>query len=222
MIKKELLNNIDLYFITDSNLTKKGILNDVKSAISAGVKIIQYREKEGTTREMFSKASAIKNMCVKANVLFIINDRVDIALATDADGVHLGDDDMPYHVARKLLGKNKIVGLTIHDLNEAKNAEVMGADYIGVSPIFKTTTKIDAGTPKGLNLIKEIKNNISIPFVAIGGINEDNIKSVLNAGAKSVAIISAIISKENVKEECKKFIDIILSYKSYKNSCNKD
>ena len=222
MIKKELLNNIDLYFITDSNLTKKGILNDVKSAISAGVKIIQYREKEGTTREMFSKASAIKNMCVKANVLFIINDRVDIALATDADGVHLGDDDMPYHVARKLLGKNKIVGLTIHDLNEAKNAEVMGADYIGVSPIFKTTTKIDAGTPKGLNLIKEIKNNISIPFVAIGGINEDNIKSVLNAGAKSIAIISAIISKENVKEECKKFIDIILSYKSYKNSCNKD
>ena len=222
MIKKELLNNIDLYFITDSNLTKKGILNDVKSAISAGVKIIQYREKEGTTREMFSKASAIKNMCVKANVLFIINDIVDIALATDADGVHLGDDDMPYHVARKLLGKNKIVGLTIHDLNEAKNAEVMGADYIGVSPIFKTTTKIDAGTPKGLNLIKEIKNNISIPFVAIGGINEDNIKSVLNAGAKSIAIISAIISKENVKEECKKFIDIILSYKSYKNSCNKD
>ena len=141
--------------------------------------------------------------------MFIINDRVDIALATDADGVHLGDDDMPYHVARKLLGKNKIVGLTIHDLNEAKNAEVMGADYIGVSPIFKTTTKIDAGTPKGLNLIKEIKNNISIPFVAMGGINEYNIKSVLNAGAKSVAIISAIISKENVKEECKKFIDII-------------
>jgi len=220
MIKKELLRNIDLYFITDSNLTKKGILNDVKSAISAGVKIIQYREKEKTTREMFNEASVIRNMCAKNNVLFIINDRVDIALATDADGVHLGDDDMPYDIARKLLGKNKIIGLTIHDLNEAKNAEVIGADYIGVSPIFKTTTKIDAGIPKGLNLIKEIKNNISIPFVAIGGINEDNIKSVLDAGAKSVAIISAIISKENVKEECKKFIDIILSYKSYKNSCN--
>ncbi|MHB8280062.1 MAG: thiamine phosphate synthase [Candidatus Humimicrobiaceae bacterium] len=210
--KQELLNIVDLYFITDSRLTRRGIIEDIKSAINAGVKAIQYREKEKSTREMLKEADKIKNICKKNNVLFIVNDGIDIALATDADGVHLGNNDMPYEIARELLGKNKIIGLTVHNMKEAKRAEKLGADYIGVSPIFKTRTKPDAGIPKGLELIKEVKNNTTIPFVAIGGINENNIKSVLTAGAKSIAIISAIVTKSDVERECKKFRDIILTY----------
>ena len=151
-------------------------------------------------------------MCRKNNVLFIVNDEIDIALAAGADGVHLGNDDMPYEIARKLLGKDKIIGLTVHNLEEAMQAQEAGADYIGVSPVFETKTKPDAGIPGGLNLIMEIKSNIKIPFVAIGGINENNIKSVLAAGAKSAAVISAIVTKSDVERECRKFRDIILTY----------
>ena len=215
--KKELLSNIDLYFITDSSLTKKGVIEDVKSAVKAGVKIIQYREKNKSTREMIKEANEIKIICKQCklnDVLFIVNDSIDVALAVDADGVHLGNDDMPYHIARKLLGKDKIIGLTVHNLKEAKYAEEIKADYIGVSPIFETKTKPDAGLPGGLELIKKIRSEIKIPIVAIGGINENNIESVLNAGAKSIAIISAIITKPDVEKECRKFINIIQSFKN--------
>lgn len=210
--KKDLLKVIDLYFITDSSLSIKGVMVDVKCAIKAGVKIIQYREKEKSTRQMLQEANKIKTMCRKNNVLFIVNDEIDIALAAGADGVHLGNDDMPYEIARKLLGKDKIIGLTVHNLEEAMQAQEAGADYIGVSPVFETKTKPDAGIPGGLNLIMEIKSNIKIPFVAIGGINENNIKSVLAAGAKSAAVISAIVTKSDVERECRKFRDIILTY----------
>ena len=209
---REKLKKIDLYFITDSRLTKKTVLEDVESALKAGVKIVQYREKEKNTREMIEEAEKINRLCKKNNALFIINDRVDIALAVDADGIHLGNDDMPYHTARKILGNKKIIGLTVHNAGEAVKAEKEGADYIGVSPIFKTQTKTDAGKPGGIKLIEEIKCKVKIPFVAIGGINKTNIKDVLKAGAKSAAIISAIVTKADVKKECKKFRDIILNY----------
>src|SRR3989338_6322364 len=141
MLKKN-LNKIGLYFITDSRLTKKSVLDDVKAAIKAGVKIIQYREKEKPTRLMYNEAKEIKELCDKKNVLFIINDRIDICQAVNADGVHLGSEDMPYKEARKLL-RNKIIGLTVHNVKEAIEAEKLGADYIGVSPIFETKTKLD-------------------------------------------------------------------------------
>ncbi|MBC7332917.1 MAG: thiamine phosphate synthase [Actinobacteria bacterium] len=201
-----------MYFITDSKLTKKGIIEDVREAIEAGVKIVQYREKEKSTRKMFEEARRIKNLCKQNGVLFIVNDRVDISLAVDADGVHLGDEDMPYEVARKILGVEKIIGLTVHDIEEAVLAEKMGADYIGLSPIFETKTKPDAGKPSGLEFIRMAKEKITIPFVAIGGINESNIESVLDAGATSVAIISAIVGKDDVERECKKFREIILRH----------
>jgi len=210
--KKELLNNMDLYFITDSGLTKKGIIEDIKSAINAGVRVIQYREKEKSTRIMFEEAKKIKSICSRNGVLFIVNNRIDIALASDADGVHLGNDDMPFKIAKQLLGMDKIIGLTVHNSGEAKYAQTSGADYIGISPVFETTTKSDAGMPGGLNLIREIKSHMTIPFVAIGGINENNIKNVLEAGAKSAAIISAIITKSDIGRECRKFRDIILKY----------
>ena len=208
---KEKLEDIDLYFITDSRLTRKTVLEDVKSAIRAGVKIIQYREKEKSTGDMIKEAKGISELCKKNNVLFIINDRVDIALAVDADGVHLGNKDMTYSIARKILGSKKIIGLTVHNIREAVEAERIGADYVGVSPIFETKTKLDAGRPAGLKLIKDIKKAIKIPFVAIGGINENNLGSVIEAGARSIAAISAIVTKDNVEKECKKFREVITS-----------
>jgi len=205
---KPSLNQIDLYFITDRKLTKKTILDDVRAAIKAGVKVIQYRDKEAATKVMFEEAKKIKKECDNSNVLFLINDRIDICLAVNADGVHLGYEDIPYRAARRLL-PNKIIGLTVHNLQEAIEAERLGADYIGISPIFETKTKLDAGPAAGLELIKQVKEKIKIPFVAIGGINQETLDNVLKAGAKSVAIISALITKNNVEEEAKRLIERI-------------
>jgi thiamine-phosphate pyrophosphorylase len=207
---KEKLDDIDLYFITDSKLTRRTVLEDVGSAIRAGVKIVQYREKDLGTREMINEAGKIGKLCKKNDVLFIVNDRVDIALAVDADGVHLGNEDIHYSTARKILGNMKIIGLTVHDIGEAIEAERIGADYVGISPIFETETKPDAGMPAGIDLIKYIRKVIKIPFIAIGGINEDNVKSVVEAGARSIAVISAIVTKDDVEKECKKFREVVI------------
>jgi len=197
---------IGLYFITDRKLSQKGIISDVISAINAGVKVIQYREKELSTKEMYQEAESIRHITKVNNVLLIINDRVDIALAVDADGVHIGQDDMPYDKARELIGEDKIIGLTVHNVDEAIMAEIQGVDYLGISPIFSTNTKVDAGKPAGLKLIRDIKDEISTPFVAIGGINLDNLDEVIEAGAYNVAVISAIVTKDNVEEECRKYL----------------
>jgi len=206
------LQNIDFYFITDSMLTKKTVIYDVRAALKAGVKIIQYREKNKSTKKMFEEASQIKKLCA-GKALFLINDRIDIALAVNADGVHLGQDDMPYPIARLLLGKNKIIGITAHNVTEAVIAESSEADYLGASPIFGTKTKTDAGRQAGLQLIRGIKKNVKIPVIAIGGINSDNIVSVMEAGADSAAAISAVIAKNNVQAECRKFVKIISGFK---------
>jgi len=207
---KDKIKKIDLYFITDSSLTKKTVLEDVESALKAGVKIIQYREKDKNTRDMIIEAEEIKKLCNKSGALMLINDRVDVALAIDADGVHLGNEDMDYGTARKILGPEKIIGLTVHNIKEALEAESKGADYIGVSPVFETLTKPDAGMPAGIKFVKEVKDKIKITSVAIGGINRSNIKDVLEAGAKSVAIISAIVASPDVEKECMEFRKIIL------------
>jgi len=209
---KQKLENIDFYFVTDSKLTKKTVIEDVKAAVKAGVKIIQYREKEKPTRLMIEEATKIKELC-KNKAFFLINDRVDVALAVNADGVHLGTDDIHYGTARVLLGHDKIVGLTVHNIEEAIAAESLGADYVGASPIFDTKTKLDAGKAAGLKLIKDIKAKINIPVVAIGGINLDNVASVIDAGADAAVAISAVVTKDNVEEECKKFIKIIKKIK---------
>lgn len=199
------LNEIDFYFITDSKLSKKSIIGDVESALIAGVKIIQYREKDKSTKEMVEEAIQIKERC-KDKAIFLINDRVDVALAANADGVHLGQEDMPYGTARLLLGHDKIIGLTAHNVEEALIAQEIGADYVGASPIFDTKTKLDAGNAVGIKLIEDIKQNIKVPIVGIGGINLDNVESVIKAGADSAVAISAVVVKDDVEEECRKFI----------------
>lgn len=206
------LKDIDFYFITDSTLTKKSVIEDVKSALKAGVKIIQYREKAKSTRQAFYEASLIRQLC-RGKSIFLINDRIDIALAVDADGVHLGQDDIPCKEARVIMGKQKIIGVTAHNLKEAVQAEQQTADYIGASPIFETKTKLDAGEQAGLQLIRDIKKCVRIPVVAIGGITLENITSVMQAGADSASAISAVLTKNDVTEECKKFIEIISAFK---------
>ncbi len=191
------------YFITDSSLSRAGNKSDVKAALSAGVGIIQYREKTADTRKMLKEAQALRKICRDA--IFLINDRVDIALAVNADGVHIGREDIPYSLARKLLGRNKIIGVTAHNIREAKKAEEIGAYYIGVSPIFKTATKSDAGKPAGVELIRTIKKHMSLPIIAIGGITLANAKEVVEAGADGLSAISAVVAKRDVAREIKKF-----------------
>lgn len=207
------LKDFGLYFITDSSLTRKTIIEDVKSAVRAGVKIVQYREKHASTKVMLKEAAQIKNICAKNHVMFLVNDRIDIALAVDADGVHLGEEDMPYNSARKLLGKNKIIGLSAHTAEEALQKQNLGADYTAIGPIYCTATKKDAEAPIGLNPLRLLKNKLKIPLVAIGGINESNIGDVLEAGAKSIAAISAIIAKDDVESAVRIFISKINKYK---------
>lgn len=205
------LDKMGFYFITDSALTKSSIIEDVKAALKAGVKIIQYREKNRPAKEMFEECRAIKELC-RDKAIFLVNDRVDIAVAVDADGVHLGQEDLPVREARIIMGSEKILGVTAHSADEAADAENLGADYIGASPIFTTKTKIDAGRQAGLRLIREIKQRIGIPVVAIGGINLDNVRSVMEAGADSACAISAVIPVKDTLDECRKFVDAINIY----------
>lgn len=194
------------YFITDSSLSMAGNASDVKNAVAAGVKAVQYRNKNGTTKEMYDEALALKVLC--KSILFLINNRLDIALAVGADGVHLGQDDMPYSEARRMLGKQKIIGITVHNIEEAKEAERMGADYLGISPVFSTSTKPDAGKPSGVELIRKIKKEISIPVVAIGGINLKNASEVVAAGSDGLCAISAVVASHDVASEIKKFQEL--------------
>lgn len=191
------------YFITDASLSRAGNLRDVQNAVSCGVAAVQYRNKEGSTRQMLEEARAIRALCTDA--LFLVNDRIDIALAAGADGVHIGQDDMPFETARKLLGKDRIIGLTVHTVEEANEAERLGADYVGVSPIFSTATKKDAGKPAGLTLIEDVRKRVRIPVVAIGGINLGNAASVIGAGAHGLCAISCVVGSTDVAGEIRKF-----------------
>lgn len=185
------------YFITDAGLSLAGNLSDVRAAVEAGVTLVQYRNKSNITRDMYEEALLLKSAC-GGKAKFIINDRIDIALAVDADGVHIGQEDMPYDRARHLLGPDKIIGVTVHDLDEALEAEAGGVDYLGLSPIFATGTKDDAGAPCGTAVIAELKKHCRVPVVAIGGITLSNVDEVVAAGADMVCAISAVVTKPDV------------------------
>jgi len=201
------------YFITDADLSRLGNYSDVRKAVSAGVEVVQYRNKTASTQALYSEALRLRKICRKT--LFLVNDRVDIALAVGADGVHLGQQDLPYQAARRLLGKEKIIGITVHNLKEARLAQKIGADYIAASPVFSTGTKSDAGKPLGLALFKDIAGGVSIPVVAIGGINLKNAPLVIKAGASALCAISAVVTKRDVKKETRKFQEIFKKWRYY-------
>lgn len=200
---------IGYYFITDSSLSRAGNLSDLKNALLANVKFVQYRAKDSSTKEMFKEAVQLRKICRKA--IFLVNDRIDLALGVDADGVHLGQDDLPYPLARKLLGKKKIIGVTVHSLQQAKAAQASGVDYLSVAPIFATSTKQDAGKPLGVALLKKIRDEIAIPIVAIGGINLSNAGEVIRAGADGLSAISAVVTQRDVRGEIEKFQGLFLA-----------
>ena len=200
------MDSIGYYFITDENLSRRGVASDVAEACQAGVSMVQYLNKTGSTRKLFEEAMKLRLICEEHGVFFIVNDRVDVALAVNADGVHLGQDDMPLSVARELLGNDKIIGVTVHNVKEAIEAELGGADYLGVSPIFNTKTKKDAGEAGSIELLERVKQSCRIPLVGIGGINLDNAQRVIKAGASGVCAISAVVTKDNVKAEIEKFV----------------
>lgn len=196
-----------LYLITDRKLSSLTAKETALVALKSGIKCIQYREKEKSRKYIYDEALKLRELTEKFKAKLIINDHVDIAIAVNADGVHLGQDDLPLKEARKILGVEKIIGISTHSIEQALTAEKNGADYIGFGPMFSTTTK-DAGAPKGTGTLREIKKTVSIPVVAIGGINMDNLKSVLDAGADAVAVISEIL-KGSIEDNIKSFLNIL-------------
>lgn len=187
-----------LYLVTDRAVLKnKDLYTAVEEGIKGGVTLVQLREKNLTSLEFYNTAVKIKQITDRYNVPLIINDRLDIALAVDAAGLHVGQKDMPAEIARKLLGENKILGVSVGSLEEAKKAERDGADYVGVGAIFPTSTKSDARAVS-IELLKEIKESISIPVVAIGGININNVKLLEPANIDGIAVVSDILGKENI------------------------
>jgi thiamine-phosphate pyrophosphorylase len=199
-----------LCFITDHHTGGLSFLDMTQAVLRAGVGWVQYRDKTGPRRKVYEEAIKLKDLAGKHNAVFIVNDYSDIALAVDADGVHLGQDDLPVKEARKILGKGKIIGVSTHSIEQSLEAEQAGADYIGFGPVFHTSTK-DAGSPRGIDLLGEIKNKVSIPVVAIGGINLGNIHSVLETGVDAVAAASAIL-KGDTEENAGKFMAIIKAF----------
>ena len=204
---------MDFYLVTDSGLSRAGTADDVKRALDAGCRIVQYREKHKETGAMIEEALAIRMLC-ENRAVFLVNDRVDVALAVDADGVHVGQDDMPFEMARRILGPDRIIGLTAHDVPESVEAERLGADYIGLSPIFTTATKADAGKACGLAMIGEVQKHVNIPIVAIGGIDAENIAGVIGAGADAAVAISAVLCAEDVGAATAEMIEIIRKSRS--------
>lgn len=193
--------DLSLYVITDSQLLQgRSHIEIAKAAIAGGATAIQFREKDMSTREMIDIAREIRVLTLRTGVTYIVNDRVDVALAVDADGVHVGQDDMPAPLARRLIGKEKILGVSASNLEEALKAEREGADYIGVGSIYSTASKPDAGTPVGLGVLAEIASRVSIPVIAIGGIKEENVGEVIKGGARGVAVISAIVLAPDMEE----------------------
>lgn len=202
--KKIFLNDKKLYLVTNSDNFESDeiFLDRVALSIKSGVDIVQLREKNTTSKRFIYLAQRIRELTSHFGAAFIVNDRVDIAKISNADGVHLGQDDIPVSYAREILGDNAIIGVSTHCPEHAKKAITDGADYIGVGPVFKTPTK-PSKDPVGLEYVKWAADNVNIPFFAIGSIDTANIKEVVEAGAKRVAVIRAIMYADDIESNCK-------------------
>lgn len=198
-----------LYLITDRNQTGGRPLTDVaKEALDGGVKAIQLREKDLPIRELLKLAEEMRRITKDTGAKLFINGRIDAAMAVEADGIHLGQTDLPVDVVRRIVGNRFMIGVSTHNLNEAKEAEAGGADFITFGPVYETPAKLKYGEPVGTEVLKRAKSGILIPVYAIGGINSGNIKQILRTGADGVALISAIIGAK----EPKKAVEELLRY----------
>jgi thiamine-phosphate pyrophosphorylase len=196
-----------LYAILDTSFSKsRSPITILREFLTGGVRLVQLRAKELPSADFFSLAKEARQLTREAGATFIVNDRADIALACNADGVHLGQDDLPLQAARRILGPDKVIGISTHDLDQARSAELNGADYIGFGPIFGSTTKDTGYSPRGLQMLSEIRAAVKIPVVAIGGINESNVAEVWNAGADAAAIISDLMGAKDVAVKIKSIL----------------
>ena len=199
-----------LYLVTDRSLCgQKSLENVVIQAVKGGVSCVQLREKDISTRLFVSEAQRIKKLLEPYKIPLIINDRIDVALACGADGVHIGQDDMPYAIARSIMGKKAIIGLSVETWEDVEESQKLDVNYIGVSPVFATPTKTDTKSPWGLTGLTKIKAFSRHPIVAIGGINESNVREIITAGADCVAVVSAICAASDPEEAARKLNGII-------------
>lgn len=187
-----------LHVLTDTSLQSRfSHVELARFAIEGGAEVIQYREKDQPTNKMIETARQLRAVCTGAGVALIINDRIDVALAVDADGVHLGQDDFPIAKARQMLGGHAIIGGSADDLEQARGVQAAGADYVGLGPVFPTGSKDDAGPVTGLDNLAKVCQNLDIPVVAIGGVDKTNAAKVMAAGAHGIAVISAVCCQES-------------------------
>ncbi|MGH7833936.1 MAG: thiamine phosphate synthase [Candidatus Binatia bacterium] len=195
-----------LYAILDPEQVKERPASSILAALlKGGAGIVQLRAKNLTARDFLELALEVRRQTAAAGCRFIVNDRVDIALISDADGVHLGQEDLPLGTARKLMGE-KAIGISTHDLSQAREAEKDGADYIGFGPIFGTATKETGYSARGIDMLREMRRAVAIPIVAIGGIQESNVESVWQAGADSAAMIGELMGAEDVEEKVRRVL----------------
>ncbi|ACT04012.1 thiamine phosphate synthase [Paenibacillus sp. JDR-2] len=200
------MKDFRLYAITGEQFHPgRDMLEVMEEAIKGGVDIIQLRDKDGSPEEVLRKAKALRELTRKYGVTFIVNDYIDIALEVDADGVHLGQNDVSLTEARQRVG-DKIIGISTHAIEEALLAEEQGADYIGVGPVFPTKTKVDVVDPVTVAYVRQVAEKVNIPFVAIGGIKLGNVDEVLAAGATRICAVSEIVGSSDVAGTCQAFL----------------
>ncbi len=206
----DLRRHLAVYVVSDSSLAgSHGVVRTAEEALAGGAGIIQLRNKEASTRELLRMAQQLRRATRDAGALFIVNDRVDVALASEADGVHVGQDDMPAGLTRQLVGQRMIVGVSCRDVAEAREAAAAGADYLGVGAIYLTPTKADTGEATGTAVIGEIKRATGLPIVAIGGMNASNAAEIIAAGADGVAVVSAVYGQPDPRLATERLVTIV-------------
>jgi thiamine-phosphate pyrophosphorylase len=211
MTKKDFLHRVRLYVLISGKIAARPVNETARLVIDGGVDAIQLREKTISDDEFISLAGEIRDIITRSGTLLIINDRVNVAREVNADGVHLGQDDMSVSEARNIIGDEKIIGVSTHSIIQARQAQKEGADYIAIGPVFSTRTK-DYEPSIGLEIIQEISGAINIPFIAIGAITLENLDEVLKAGASRIAVCSAIISSKDILSSTKKFKNKLSGY----------
>ncbi|WP_227765377.1 thiamine phosphate synthase [Zhaonella formicivorans] len=200
----------DLYAITGEEFSRgRGNLEVVRELIAAGIKVIQYREKEKKALYKYQECLKIRELTKAAGVTFIVNDDIDIAMLVKADGVHIGQEDLPIEKVRELVGAEMLIGLSTHSPEQAQAAMKRGADYIGVGPIYRTATKKDVCAPVGLEYLEYAAKNVSIPFVAIGGIKAHNIREVRQRGARCIALVTEILEAPDIRAKVKELRELL-------------
>ena len=206
----------DLYVITDASLSRgRSESETARLAYEGGADVVQLRMKGADGKAMLEQAEAIRECADELERFFIVNDRVDIAMLSGADGVHLGQSDIPVARAREIMGESAIIGASVSTLEQARRAEEDGADYVGVGSIFRTSTKPDAKQGIGLDAVFAISHEVGIPVVAIGGINRGNIQDVIRAGADAAAVVSAVVAQDDVRAAAHELRDLILKIRPH-------